>query len=88
MQRGKLGKSNGITLPDTQVIQDVKEGGYKYVGVFEADQIKHEEIKNRIQTEYFKRLIRILRSKLNGGTCNIISAINTRDTQQEYYCQL
>ena len=75
MLRGKLQESNSITFPDAQLIQDVKEGGYKYLGVLEADQIKHEETKNKIRTEYFRRVKRILHSKLNGG--NIISAINT-----------
>jgi len=74
MQRGKLKESNVITLPDAQLIQNVKEGGNKYLGVLEAGQIKHEEMKNKIQTEYFRRVKCILHSKLNGG--NIISAIN------------
>ena len=56
-------------------MQDVKEGGYKYLGVLEADQIKHEEMKDEIQTEYFRRVKRLVRSKLNGG--NIITAIAT-----------
>jgi len=33
------------------------------------------EMKNKIRTEYFRRMKRILHSKLNGG--NVISAINT-----------
>ena len=40
MKRDKLKESNDITLPDTQVIQNVKEWEYKYLGVLEADQIR------------------------------------------------
>jgi len=37
-----------------------------YVGVLDADKIKHEEMKNKIQTQYFRRVKWILRTKLNG----------------------
>ena len=43
MQWGKLKESSGITLLDAQVIQNVKDGGYKYLGVLEADQINDEK---------------------------------------------
>ena len=53
-----------------------EEEGYKYLGVLEADDIKHVEMKEKIQKEYFRRVRKILKSKLNGG--NTIKAINSR----------
>jgi len=47
---------------------------YKYLGVLETDQTKHE-MKDKVKTEYLRRVQRVLQSKLNGG--NTISAINT-----------
>jgi len=57
-------------LSNDQVIQNVKHGGYKHLEVLEADQIKQDEMKDTIRTEYFRRVKRLLRSKT-------ISAINT-----------
>ena len=66
MKGGKVVKSEGISMPD----------GYKYLGILEADGVKHEEMKDQIKEEYIRRVRNILKSKLNGG--NIISAINSR----------
>jgi len=57
-----------------KLFQDVKDAGYKYLEVLEANQIKQEEMKDNTRTEYFRQVKRVLRSKLNGG--NMISAIN------------
>ena len=66
MKGGKVVKSEGISMLD----------GYKYLGILEADGVKHEEMKDQIKEEYIRRVRNILKSKLNGG--NIISAINSR----------
>ena len=43
MKRGKVVKSEGIKLPDYKTIQGLKDGdSYKYLGILEADRIKHE----------------------------------------------
>ena len=39
---------------------------YKYLGVLEADDIKHSKMKDRIQKEYFHRVKTILKSKSKG----------------------
>ena len=44
----------------------IEDGGYKYLGVLEMDEIKEEAMKNRFKKEYLRRLRFILRSKLNG----------------------
>ena len=61
-------------LPNVQVIQDVKDGGYTYLGVLETDQIKQDEMKDKTRTEFLRRVKRVLRSKLNRG--NMISVLN------------
>ena len=49
---------------------------YKYLGVLEADDIKHEAIKGNIQIDYLRMVRSILNSKLSGG--NVMRAINSR----------
>ena len=50
--------------------------GYKYLGILEADDIMHTEIKDKIQKEYYRRVRTLTSSKLNGG--NTVRAINSR----------
>jgi len=38
LQRGTVKHTEGIVLPNAQVIREVKEDGYKYLGVLETDQ--------------------------------------------------
>ena len=75
LQRRKIKHTEEIVLPHAQVIREVKEDGYKYLGVLKTDQIKHDEMKDKTKTEYLRRVRRVLQSKLNGG--NTIGAINT-----------
>ena len=65
-------------MRDNKVIRAMKgdDDGYKYLGVLEVDDIKQTETKQNVQKEYFRRVRKILKSKLNGG--NIIKAINTK----------
>ena len=75
MKRGKLEESAGLLLPDEQVIPSLKaEDSYKYLGVAEADDIKHKEMKTKIRQEYLRRVRKVLKSNLNAG--NTIQAIN------------
>ena len=76
MKRGKLINCEGINMRDNKVIRAMKgdDDGYKYLGVLEVDDIKQTEMKQNVQKEYFRRVRKILKSKLNGG--NIIKAIN------------
>ena len=45
------------------------------MGTIEGEEIKHQEMKEKINKEYIKRLKAILKSKLNSG--NNVKAINT-----------
>ena len=77
IKRGKVVTREGIDLPDGKMIKCLEEGrGYKCLGILEADGINHEEMKDQVTKEYFRRLRTILKWKLNGG--NIISSINSR----------
>ena len=51
------------------------ETGYKYLEIIEGEEIKHQEMKEKVNKEYIKRLKAILKSKLNSG--NTVKAINT-----------
>ena len=47
---------------------------YKYVRLFDRNEIKHTEMKRRIEEEYFRRVQKILQCQLNGE--NMVQAIN------------
>ena len=47
MRRGKVVKSEGISMPDGKMMNNIEEGGYKYLGILEADGVKHEEMKGQ-----------------------------------------
>ena len=67
-----------IVLPDNKRMKSLGEGGdgYKYLGVLEADDVRHMDVQVTVQKEYFCRIRKILKSKLNGSS--IIQAINSR----------
>ncbi|XP_053114534.1 uncharacterized protein LOC128328501 isoform X2 [Hemicordylus capensis] len=76
MNRGKITKTEGIELPNGSKIKYLEEKEpYKYLGILQADNIAHTEVKRKIGSEYIRRVRKILKSKLNGG--NTIQAINT-----------
>ena len=37
MKRGKVVKSNGISMSDENMMKNIEEGGYKYLGILETD---------------------------------------------------
>ena len=69
MKKGKLVSSEGIRLPDGRIIRSIGDyvEGYKYLGVLEADDIIHDEVKIIIKKEYSRRVKKTLSSKLNAG---------------------
>ena len=77
IKRGRKVTSEGIQLPNGDLIKNLEDNdAYKYLGILEADTIKSKEMKTNLTTEYYRRIRKVLKSKLNGG--NIISAINSR----------
>ena len=74
MKRGSTVKCDGISLPDNKVMKGLEEDGYQYLAIIENDDVKHAEMKEKLKRKYFRRVRKILKSKLNAG--NIIKAIN------------
>ena len=68
IEKGKIVKSVGIELPDGKVIKRLQEGEcYNYLGILEVDRLLGEEMKLKVIKNYFRRLKKVLKSKLNGG---------------------
>ena len=75
-EKGKILKSVGIELPDGKVIKLLQEGkSYKYLGILEADKFLEEKMKLNVLKEYIRRITKVLKSKLNGGT--LVRGVNT-----------
>ena len=76
MWRGKVTKTDGIRMTVDREIKNLKKGkSYKYLGVLESDQMWCREMKSNVTKEYFCRIRKVLKSKVNGG--NVIRAVNT-----------
>lgn len=77
LKRGKLeSRNNDIIFDNQETIKSLDENNrYKYLGILELDDIKHKEMKSKVEKEYIRRLRKILKSKLNSG--NLVKAINT-----------
>ena len=52
MKRGKIVNNEGIKLPDGEVMKQVGQEGYKYLGIIELDKINEKEMKEKITKEY------------------------------------
>ena len=68
IEKGTIVKSVGIELPDGRVIKSLQEGeSYKYLRILEADRVLVEEMNLKVSKEYFRRLQKVLKLKLNGS---------------------
>ena len=76
MKSGKRHLTDGIELPNQDKIWTLSENeNYKYLGILEADTIKQEEMKDKIQNEYLRRTRKLLETKLSSR--KLIKGINT-----------
>ena len=76
MKARKLVSVGGMELSSGEVIPELgSDKAYKYLGILEADDITHTEMKDKIKKEYYRRVRQLISSKLNGG--NKIRAINS-----------
>ena len=75
LKKGKLAKFDGIYLPNQEIMKEVDENGYTYLGILELDEIKEHEMKINVTAGYKRRLRLILKSKLDGK--NKIQELNT-----------
>ena len=74
VEKGVKKRSQGITLPGGEMIKEIEEDGYKYLGVLEAEMIMEKEMKQRLKGEYYRRVRLLVRSKLYGG--HMVKGIN------------
>lgn len=65
LKRGKIVKMEGVVLPDGQVMKEIEDRGYRYLGILETDQLKEKEMKDLNSKEYKRRLKLVLKSKLS-----------------------
>ena len=75
INKGKVTETQGMNLPNNNIKGLNLYKTYKYLGILQADDIKHKQVKKKTLSEYNRRVRKILKSKLNGG--NIIKAINS-----------
>ena len=68
-EKGEIVKSVGVK----KSLQEREH--YKHLGILEADRFLGQEMKLKVSKKYFRRLKKVLRSKLNGG--NLVQGVNT-----------
>ena len=61
LKRGRVVSTVGITLPDGQVMEEIDDTGYKYLGILEYDKIKEKRMKEGFVTENKRRLKLVLK---------------------------
>ena len=61
MKRGKIVKSERIKLADGEVMKQVGQERYTYLGIIELDKVKETEMKEKITKEYKRRQRLILK---------------------------
>ena len=75
LRRGVVAKSEGIGLPNGEIMKSAGVDSYKYLGILEMNDIMSKQMKEKVRLEYVRRVRAVLRSKLNGR--NKIMGINT-----------
>ena len=73
--KGKVTEIQGMNLPNNNIKGLNLDETYKYLGILQADNIKHKQVKKKALSEYNKQVKKLLKSKLYGG--NIIKAFNS-----------
>ena len=87
IEKGKIAKSVDIVLPDGKVIRSLQEGqSYKYLGILEAETFLGEEMKLKVSKEYFRRLKKALKTKVNGG--NLVQGVNIASVPFKIFCSI
>ncbi len=56
LKRGKIVRCDGIELPNDELIKEVEQDGYTYLGIVELDKVKEKEMKEKTIREYKRRL--------------------------------
>ena len=74
LKAGVKTRCDGIRLPDGQVMKEVDDNGYRYLGILEEADIKTREMKELVKKEYLRRVKAVAKSRLYAG--NLIKGIN------------
>ena len=74
LERAKMIQTEGIELTDGKRMREVNLDGYKYLGVLELESIMNREMKEKVKSEYIRRIKKLLRSQLNRA--NVIAGMN------------
>ena len=74
LKMGKMFRTEGIELPDGKRMREITLYRYKYLGVLQLDSIMNKEMKEKVKSEYIRRVKKLLSSQLNGG--NIVAGMN------------
>ena len=56
MKRGKKVRFDGITLFEGQIMREIEEEGYKYLGILEVDMMREKEMKKGIWERVQKKV--------------------------------
>ena len=65
LKTGKKETDDGILLHDGEMMKDLGDEGYKYLGVLDASKKKTWEMKEKVRSVYRRRVKLLLESKLN-----------------------
>ena len=78
VNKGTKVEFDGMSLPNDDQMHHLEDEGYKYLGILEASNILHTEMKTLVSKEFVRRARKILKSQLHGRNC--IQGINTMNT--------
>ena len=67
LEEGKMFQTAGIELLDEKRMKEVNLDGYKYLGVLHLDSIMNREMKEKVKSEYIRRVKKLLWSQLNSA---------------------
>lgn len=75
LKRGKIVKMEGVVLPDVQIMREIEDRGYRYLGILETDHLREKEMKDLFSKEHKHRLklmLERIKSCLlkHRGSCN------------------
>ena len=74
IKKGKRVECSGVELPSGDMMNEVDDEGYKYLGVLQDAVAKNREMKDKVGKEYLRRVKLLSKSKLYAG--NLVNGIN------------
>ena len=85
IERGVKEHCQGIVLPSGEVMKEVDENGYRYLGVLVGAGIMNKEMKKKAKEEYLRRVKLVARSRLYAG--NLIKGVNASGRPRSDLCE-